>query len=112
MVREVRPWGEYVVIYSGDGYQVKIITINPDSRLSLQKHSKRSETWYILDGLAEITLGDNKTFGSVGDSFYVPVGVVHRIGASNQTVRFLEIQTGTYLGEDDIERLEDDYERG
>ena len=112
MVRDVRPWGEYVVIANGDGYQVKIITINPNSRLSLQTHKYRAETWFILDGTANITIGDDIFFGHAGESFYIPVGVVHRIGSSNQTVRFVEVQTGTYFGEDDIERLSDDFGRG
>ena len=112
MSRDVRPWGEYVIISSDEGYQVKVITINPNSRLSLQKHKHRAETWFILDGSANITIGDVSFIGHAGQSFYVPVGVVHRIGASNQTVRFLEVQTGSYFGEDDIERLEDDFGRG
>ena len=111
MIRDVRPWGEYVVIETGDGYQVKMITINPNSRLSLQKHKKRSETWLITDGTATITIGGETFYGHAGELFYVPVGAVHRIGASNQTVRFVEVQSGTYFGEDDIERLEDDYQR-
>lgn len=112
MTRDVRPWGEYVVISHGDGYQVKVITINPNSRLSLQTHKHRAETWFILDGVADITLGDVQFVGRAGDTFYVPVGMVHRIGASNQTVRFLEVQTGTYFGEDDIVRIDDDFGRG
>ncbi len=111
MSRDVRPWGEYVVIDSGDGYQVKMITINPNSRLSLQRHKHRAETWFIIDGTANITIGDVSFFGHAGQIFYIPVGLNHRIGASNQTVRFVEVQSGTYFGEDDIERLEDDFGR-
>lgn len=108
---EERPWGSYVVIGYGDSFKVKLITINPRSRLSLQKHQHRAEHWYIVDGKGTVTLNGVRTFVSAGDQIYVPVGAIHRIEAHAEPVRFVELQTGTYFGEDDIERLEDDYGR-
>lgn len=108
---ESRPWGEYTVIASGDSFKVKLITVNPKSRLSLQKHKHRAEYWYIVDGKGTVTLNGNRTFVVAGDHIYVPVGAVHRVEAHAERLRFVEVQTGTYFGEDDIERLEDDYGR-
>ena len=108
---EQRPWGHYIVLSNGEGFQTKLITIKPNCQLSLQKHKKRSETWYILEGSPTITIGDTITSGNVGDRFYIPADTIHRIGAKDEAVKFVELQTGTYFGEDDIERLEDDFGR-
>jgi mannose-6-phosphate isomerase-like protein (cupin superfamily) len=111
MLTQIKPWGQYTILGSGDGYQIKLIVINPNSRLSLQKHKFRAERWYILEGTPIVTIKGREFPVSPGSAVNIPIGGVHRIGANNETVKFIEIQTGTYFGEDDIERLEDDYER-
>ena len=108
----VRPWGAFQIIRAGNGYQVKIITIEPGQELSLQSHQKRSEHWVVLSGSATVQVGE-KTFdlGS-GDDADVPVGVKHRISnPGNSRLEILESQFGDYLGEDDIVRYEDRYGR-
>ncbi len=109
--RVVRPWGSYVVVFANNYAKVKVITINPHSRLSLQRHKHRMETWYILDGVADVTLGDYTFKATVGEKVFVPYMTVHRIGAREESVRFVEVQGGSYFGEDDIERFDDDYGR-
>ena len=108
---EVRPWGEYRVLASTDSFQIKVIRVNPNSRLSLQRHKHRAERWYILSGIATVTLNDSVIEVGPGDSVFVRIGDIHRIQAHDEQVSFVEVQTGTYFGEDDIERLSDDYER-
>lgn len=108
---EERPWGNFVVIAYNNYFKTKLITVNPRSRLSLQKHKYRSEHWYIVDGKATVTLNGVRSFVTAGDYVFVPLGAVHRIEAHAEPVRFVEVQTGLYFGEDDIERLEDDYDR-
>jgi len=107
-----RPWGYYDSIDSGIGFQVKRIFVNPGAKLSLQKHEKRAEHWVIVKGIASITCG-NKVFQlKENQSTYIPKGEVHRLeNAEKKPLEIIEIQTGNYLGEDDIIRLEDDYER-
>tara|TARA_B110000008_G_scaffold279993_1_gene330419 strand:+ start:25078 stop:26481 length:1404 start_codon:yes stop_codon:yes gene_type:complete len=107
-----RPWGYFDLIDSGDGFQVKRIMVNPRSKLSLQKHKFRSEHWVIISGSAIITCG-KKVFELVeNQSTYIPQGIVHRLENQNNTpLEIIEIQSGSYLGEDDIIRLEDDYQR-
>ena len=108
-----RPWGTYEIITKGNGFQVKRIIINPDSRLSLQWHRHRDETWVIVRGVAEIEIDKNKKNLGRGENIFVARTITHRI--KNITVveplEIIEVQTGDYLGEDDIERLEDDYGR-
>lgn len=107
-----RPWGYYDSVDSGEGFQVKRIIVNPGAKLSLQKHQKRSEHWVILKGTAKITCG-NKIFElKQNESTFIPKGEIHRL-ENNQKVplEIIEVQTGSYLGEDDIIRIEDDYER-
>lgn len=111
MLTEIRPWGQYTILGSGDGYQIKLIVINPNSRLSLQKHKHRAERWYILEGTPMVTIKGREFPLSAGSAVNIPIGGIHRIGATDETVRFIEIQTGTYFGEDDIERFEDDFGR-
>ena len=112
MEKEIRPWGDYVVIAENNYFKTKVITINPNSRLSLQKHKKRAEHWYILDGTATVTVNDRVFDVVPGDEIHVKIGDLHRIESHDQTVRFVEVQTGgIYFGEDDIIRLEDDYGR-
>ena len=107
-----RPWGYYDSIDSGKGFQVKRILVNPKSKLSLQKHKFRSEHWVVISGAALITCG-TKVFELIeNQSTYIPQGVVHRLENQNDIpLEIIEIQSGSYLEEDDIIRLQDDYQR-
>jgi len=107
-----RPWGYYDSIDADDGFQVKRILVNPGAKLSLQKHAHRAEHWVVVKGVAKVTCGD-KTFSlKENQSTYIPKGKVHRLENTEKTdLEIIEIQTGDYLGEDDIIRLEDDYQR-
>jgi mannose-1-phosphate guanylyltransferase/mannose-6-phosphate isomerase len=107
-----RPWGYFDSIDFGTGFQVKRICVNPKAKLSLQKHFKRSEHWVIIKGVARITCG-NKVFKlKENQSTYIPRGEIHRLeNYGNKTLEIIEVQTGAYLGEDDIIRLEDNYQR-
>jgi len=109
---ERRPWGYYKILADNDTYKSKEIIVFPEKRLSLQRHRRRSEHWYIIDGRGQVTLG-NKTFElTAGQSVDIPQGTLHRIAnPGSENVRFIEIQTGDYFGEDDIERFEDDFGR-
>ncbi len=107
-----RPWGSYTVLGSGDGYQVKQITVKPGKRLSYQRHAHRSEHWYVVTGSGQVVLDGVERDVTVGDAVDVPIGGLHRIGNNGDTLLiFIEVQRGDYLGEDDIERLEDDFGR-
>jgi len=107
-----RPWGYYDSIDAGQGFQVKRIFVNPGAKLSLQKHKKRAEHWVIVKGTAVITCGKKVFQLSKNQSTYIPKGEIHRLENHKTTpLEIIEIQTGDYLGEDDIIRLEDDYER-
>lgn len=109
---ETRPWGGYLVLLDTDKYKVKRITVNPKKRLSLQYHNKRTETWTVVKGKVEVTLNDKKQVYSYGETIHIPVGTSHRIeNIGGEPAEIIEIQTGTYFGEDDIVRLEDDYGR-
>ena len=107
-----RPWGYYDSIDRGEGFQVKRILVNPGQKLSLQKHNHRSEHWVVVKGKAQVTCGE-KTFQLIeNQSTYVSLGKVHRLENIEDTpLEIIEIQTGSYLGEDDIIRIDDDYER-
>ena len=110
--RHYRPWGWYQSIDRGPAHQVKRIVVSPGQRLSLQKHRHRSEHWTIVEGVAEVTV-DGRTL-SLGpdESVHIPLGAVHRAANPGaEPVTLIEVQCGTYLGEDDIIRLEDDYGR-
>ena len=111
-IDSVRPWGRYDVLSTSDLHQVKNIFVLPGKRLSYQRHEKRAEHWLIISGTARVTL-DGKTLElTAGDSVDIEIGVAHRIENVGTTeLIFTEIQTGTYFGEDDIERLEDDFGR-
>ena len=107
-----RPWGYFVVLADEVDHKVKRIVVYPDQRLSLQKHLHRAEHWFILTGEGIVTLDGEQLNKKCGDSVEIPCGSVHRIenqGPSELT--FIEVQTGDYFGEDDIERMEDDYGR-
>jgi mannose-1-phosphate guanylyltransferase/mannose-6-phosphate isomerase len=107
-----RPWGSYERVDFGDRFQVKRITVNPGARLSLQKHHHRAEHWVVVKGTAKIVRGSEETLLSEDQSTYVPLGTVHRLENPGRIpLELIEIQTGSYLGEDDIVRLEDLYGR-
>jgi mannose-1-phosphate guanylyltransferase len=107
-----RPWGYYDSIDAGLGFQVKRIMVNPGAKLSLQKHQYRAEHWIVVKGIASITLKDKVFNLSENESTYIPIGEIHRIeNKEKMPLEIIEIQTGSYLGEDDIIRLEDDYQR-
>lgn len=107
-----RPWGFYINLESGDNYQIKKLTIFPNKKISLQKHYHRSENWTCVKGRALVTKGDEEINLGEGESIYIPVEEVHRIeNISSENLEIIEIQTGEYLEEDDIIRLEDDFGR-
>jgi len=107
-----RPWGYYDSIDIGNGFQVKRIFVNPGAKLSLQKHRHRAEHWVIVKGVALITCGEKVFQLKENHSTYIPKGEIHRLENQGKiALEIIEIQTGHYLGEDDIIRLEDDYQR-
>ena len=109
---EERPWGRFFVIHDQPTYKLKRIEVDPGGRLSYQYHHKRSETWTIVQGVGTITLDGNKNDYREGQTILIPQGVKHRIENKQQEkVVFIEVQTGSYFGEDDIVRIEDDYDR-
>lgn len=107
-----RPWGRYEVLQESATHKVKCIWVSPGKRLSYQRHKFRAEHWLIVAGDADVTIdGVVKRVGA-GDSVDFGIGVLHRIHNIGSTeVIFVEVQTGTYFGEDDIERVEDDFGR-
>lgn len=113
-VQEVdkRPWGKYEVLLDADDVKVKRITVNPYSRLSYQYHNERREQWTVVSGILTVVLDGERVFRSPGESIKIPLGAKHRAwNETHEPVVFIEVQTGTYFGEDDIIRIEDDYER-
>ena len=109
---EERPWGRFYVIHNESSYKLKRIEVDPGGRLSYQYHHKRSETWTITEGTGTITLNGQTAEYNSGDTILIPQGSKHRIeNKTNKKVVFIEVQTGTYFGEDDIVRIEDDYNR-
>jgi len=111
--REVyRPWGSYDSVDSGENYQVKRISVNPGAKLSLQRHQYRAEHWVVVSGLATVYLDGNEHSLKANDSIYIEVGAIHSLANNTSTpLHLIEVQSGSYLGEDDIERLEDLYGR-
>ena len=112
--REVyRPWGSYDSIDAGENYQVKRITVKPGKSLSLQYHHQRSEHWVVVKGTALVQIGDDEQLIAENQAAYIPKGVKHRLTNPGDTpIHLIEVQSGSYLGEDDIVRLEDKYGRG
>jgi mannose-1-phosphate guanylyltransferase / mannose-6-phosphate isomerase len=107
-----RPWGFYETIAMGTRYQVKRITVYPAGRLSLQKHFHRAEHWVVVTGSAEVTVDDKTELLTENHSIYIPLGAVHRlVNPGKVNLELIEVQSGSYLGEDDIVRLQDDYKR-
>ena len=113
MHREVcRPWGKYDSIDNGDRYQVKRITVKTGAKLSVQMHHHRAEHWIVVSGIAKVTNGDNTFLLSENESTYIPVGEIHALeNPGKLDLELIEVQSGSYLGEDDIVRFEDKYGR-
>jgi mannose-1-phosphate guanylyltransferase/mannose-6-phosphate isomerase len=107
-----RPWGCYEGIDIGDRFQVKRITVNPGGKLSLQMHHHRAEHWIVVSGTARVTCGDKVSLLSENESTYIPIGMTHRLeNPGKLPLHLIEVQSGSYLGEDDIVRFEDVYQR-
>ena len=111
--RVQRPWGDYEGVDQGERFQVKRITVKPGASLSLQMHHHRAEHWVVVRGTARVTKGDDVFLLSENQSTYIPIGVTHRLeNPGTLPLEIIEVQSGSYLGEDDIVRFEDDYGRG
>lgn len=110
--KEERPWGSFEILFEESDLKVKRIVVKPEKRLSLQSHAYRSENWVIIQGQALVTLDDRRIPLAVHESVFIPYGAKHRIGnIGPEDVVFIEVQTGSYLGEDDIIRYQDDFQR-
>ena len=110
---DVRPWGEYLVLEDDAAdHKVKRITVTPHKRLSYQSHAKRAEHWFVVSGTAIVTLNDTEHEVLPGSAIDIPLGTKHRVeNRGTEPLVFIEVQYGTYFGEDDIVRFEDDYGR-
>ena len=107
-----RPWGTFTVLDEGEGFKVKRIEVFPGKRLSYQKHSLRAEHWVVVQGTAKVTLDGHEVMVEAGQAIDIRVGAAHRVeNPGEQTLLFIEVQRGSYLGEDDIVRLQDDFGR-
>lgn len=108
-----RPWGTFTVLDEGENYKVKRIEVLPGKRLSYQRHSRRSEHWYVVQGIAKVTLNGVEILVNSGNAIDIAREDAHRVEnpSDNQSLVFIETQTGEYFGEDDIVRLEDDFGR-
>jgi len=107
-----RPWGRWESLLRAPGYQVKRITVLPGKRLSYQRHARRGEHWYVVEGRALATLDGREVPLDPGSALDIPQGAAHRMANPGKAdLVFIEVQRGDYLGEDDITRLEDDYGR-
>lgn len=107
-----RPWGHYVLLHASETVQVKALHIQPGAKMSLQRHMYRAEHWVVIAGVASVTRGTEQLQVQANESVFVPRGCVHRIANEQaEPLMIMEVQTGSYLGEDDIERLEDDFGR-
>lgn len=110
--KEIRPWGKFYVLISEEKYKIKRIEVEKGQRLSYQFHSKRSETWVIISGEANVTINDITSHHKAGDTVIISLGAKHRIeNIGSELLILIEVQIGSYFGEDDIVRLEDDYKR-
>jgi mannose-1-phosphate guanylyltransferase/mannose-6-phosphate isomerase len=111
-LRVHRPWGSYQSVDNGERHQVKRIVVKPGGRLSLQKHHHRAEHWIVVRGAARVTVNETVKMVHENESIYIPMGAVHRMENPGKIMlELIEVQTGSYLGEDDIIRIEDDYQR-
>lgn len=112
MTSENRPWGKFTNLLEVDGFKVKLIEVAPESRLSYQSHTQRRESWTVVEGEALVVLDDREHRLKVGDQIDIPLGAKHRLANPAKTVlKIIEVQTGNYLGEDDIRRYQDDFGR-
>ena len=110
--KDYRPWGWFESLALGDRFQVKRICVTPGAALSLQSHECRSEHWIVVEGTAKVTIEDEVKLVTEGQSVFVPIGAKHRMENPGRSLMVLiEVQIGTYLGEDDITRYEDIYKR-
>jgi mannose-6-phosphate isomerase len=110
--RGERPWGSYTVLEENNNYKIKRIEVLPGHRLSLQKHHHRSEHWIVVSGTALVTCDESEFKVNINESTFIPVGNKHRLENPGKiTVVIIEVQNGEYLGEDDIIRYQDDYQR-
>jgi len=111
--RDYRPWGWYESIALGPRFQVKRIVVNPGAALSLQSHNHRAEHWVVVEGTAKVTINENHQTVTENQSVYIPLGAIHRMeNPGKLPLTLIEVQTGSYFGEDDIIRYEDVYARG
>lgn len=109
---EPRPWGSFEILHEEDYLKIKRIIVKPNNRLSLQSHKHRSENWVVIQGHALITLNKKIIPRSPNQSIFIPAGAKHRLAnEGDEDIIFIEVQTGSYLGEDDIIRYQDDYNR-
>src|SRR5882724_13507996 len=107
-----RPWGTFNVIDEGENFKVKRIEVLPGKRLSYQKHAQRAEHWVVVQGIAKVTLDDREIIVEAGEAIDIAIGAAHRVeNPGKETLVFIEVQRGGYLGEDDIVRLQDDFGR-
>lgn len=107
-----RPWGSFTVLDEADSFKVKRIEVLPGKRLSYQKHFKRAEHWFVVEGRATVTLDGRELTLEAGEAVDIPVETAHRVeNRGGERLVFIEVQRGTYFGEDDIVRLSDDYGR-
>jgi len=107
-----RPWGTFTVLDEGDTFKVKRIEVLPGKRLSYQKHAQRAEHWVVVEGTAKVTLDDRDITVRAGEAIDIPIGSAHRVeNPGDELLVFIEVQRGSYLGEDDIIRLQDDFGR-
>ncbi|MFT3989105.1 phosphomannose isomerase type II C-terminal cupin domain [Aestuariivirga sp.] len=112
MSSETRPWGAFHVLDEQPGFKVKRITVKPGGRLSLQSHKHRAEHWTVVEGIATVTVGETVTTLTRAQSADIPKGTIHRLeNHHSETVELIEVQFGDYLGEDDITRYDDIYNR-
>ena len=111
-MKEERPWGWYEVIDQGDRFKVKNIEVKPGQRLSLQKHHHRTEHWIVVSGTAEVQLNETRQLLGENQSTYIPLGCMHRLSNPGKIpLKIIEVQSGAYLEENDIERFDDDFGR-
>lgn len=107
-----RPWGSYTILEDGDDCKVKRLVVKPGQLLSLQLHHRRSEHWVVTQGVAGVRIGDEEFMLEPNQATYIPVETLHRLeNPGSEDVHIIEVQTGDYFGEDDIERFEDVYGR-
>ena len=111
-ITEHRPWGSYTILDEAEGYKVKRILVKPGKRLSLQKHKHRSEHWVFVSGKGLVTIGTEEYSVKPNESKYILKGEIHRLeNVGKIPLVMIEVQVGDYLGEDDIIRIEDDFNR-